>query len=233
MITLADVASYEYGASTYDVTFNDDEYNLIVLLLSSLTERDIFSDYDDNPDFADALYADTQTALMEFGESPVSEFAPGMIMAYAPSGAPSGWLRCDGSAVSRTAYSALFSAIGITYGAGDGTTTFNLPDTDGRTLVAAGIASYVGTKMYAAGNVEGRDEITLDIANIPPHSHSTADNGTGSGRYMSVASPYQGNDSPAAGWRTAETGGNPLTGEAQPFPIIPTRSAVGGFIIKV
>jgi hypothetical protein len=60
---------------------------------------------------------------------------PGMVAAYAGSSAPSGWLLCDGTAVSRTTYSALFAAIGTSYGAGDGSTTFNLPDLRGRVPV--------------------------------------------------------------------------------------------------
>ena len=51
----------------------------------------------------------------------------GMVVHTAAPAAPTGWLVCDGSAVSRTTYSGLFTAIGTTYGAGDGSTTFNLP----------------------------------------------------------------------------------------------------------
>ena len=53
---------------------------------------------------------------------------PGIIQAYAGTGTPTGWLLCDGSAVSRTTYSKLFSIISTKYGAGDGSTTFNLPN---------------------------------------------------------------------------------------------------------
>lgn len=52
----------------------------------------------------------------------------GAMMPYAGSSAPSGWLLCDGQAVSRTTYSALFTAISTTWGVGDGSTTFNVPD---------------------------------------------------------------------------------------------------------
>ena len=52
----------------------------------------------------------------------------GSINLYAGSTAPTGWLICDGSAVSRTTYANLFSVIGTTYGTGDGSTTFNLPN---------------------------------------------------------------------------------------------------------
>jgi len=57
--------------------------------------------------------------------------------------APTGYLLCDGSAVSRTTYSALFSVIGTTWGAGDGSSTFNLPDTRGRIIVGLGSHSDV------------------------------------------------------------------------------------------
>lgn len=56
-------------------------------------------------------------------------FVPsGAIMAFAMNSVPSGWLKCNGQAVSRTAYAELFAAIGVLYGSGDGTTTFNVPD---------------------------------------------------------------------------------------------------------
>ncbi len=55
----------------------------------------------------------------------------GAVQAVAMSAAPSGWLDCNGSAVSRTTYSNLFSAIGTTFGNGDGSTTFNVPDLRG------------------------------------------------------------------------------------------------------
>lgn len=58
----------------------------------------------------------------------------GMVMHFAGAAAPSGWLECDGSAVARADYADLFSAIGTTYGAGDGSTTFNLPDLRGEFL---------------------------------------------------------------------------------------------------
>ena len=55
----------------------------------------------------------------------------GAVLYFAGQSAPAGWLKANGAAVSRTAYAALFAAIGTTYGAGDGSTTFNLPDLRG------------------------------------------------------------------------------------------------------
>lgn len=68
---------------------------------------------------------------------------PGVVKHYAGASAPAGWLACTGQAVSRTTYAALFAAIGTTWGAGDGTTTFNLPPAD-RMLMGAGVAYAVG-----------------------------------------------------------------------------------------
>lgn len=56
----------------------------------------------------------------------------GVVLPYAGTAAPSGWLACNGSAISRTLYATLFSAIGTSFGVGDGSTTFNLPDLRGR-----------------------------------------------------------------------------------------------------
>jgi len=69
------------------------------------------------------------TSLLGSGDIIISAGAPtGSIMIWAGTTVPEGYLLCDGSAVSRTTYSALFSAIGTTYGAGDSSTTFNLPN---------------------------------------------------------------------------------------------------------
>src|SRR6185437_10157966 len=58
----------------------------------------------------------------------IASFFPGIILIYGSTTAPSGWLNCDGSAVSRTTYASLFAIIGTSYGAGDGVSTFNLPN---------------------------------------------------------------------------------------------------------
>jgi hypothetical protein len=56
---------------------------------------------------------------------------PGTVQMFATSAAPSGWLKANGAALDRTTYAALFAAIGTTFGAGDGSSTFNLPDARG------------------------------------------------------------------------------------------------------
>lgn len=78
--------------------------------------------------------------------------SPGDIKMRAYPTVPSGWLHCDGAAVSRTTYAALFAVIGTTYGPGNGTTTFNLPDFDDRFPVGANGGSRV-VGVYSASNV--------------------------------------------------------------------------------
>lgn len=100
------------------------------------------------------------TAVTESGRI-VSYFAPpGMLAPYAGSSAPSGWLLCDGSAVSRTTYADLFSAISTTYGSGNGTTTFNVPDLRGRNPYGAGQRSWALTVASTDVNT-GNDQITI------------------------------------------------------------------------
>ena len=75
---------------------------------------------------------DTSVATTEFVKRAVDSSVPsGAVMHFAMQSAPAGWLKADGSAVSRTQYPALFAAIGTTFGVGDGRTTFNLPDLRG------------------------------------------------------------------------------------------------------
>lgn len=105
----------------------------------------------------------------------------GMVASFAGAAAPSGWLLADGSAVSRTTYAALFTAIGTTHGVGDGSLTFNLPDGRGRVAVGAG----TGTALTARtlGVKFGFEEITLlaDQCGVPEHAHSIQANGSDSG----------------------------------------------------
>nr|MDD4454660.1 tail fiber protein [Candidatus Methanomethylophilaceae archaeon] len=82
---------------------------------------------------ADNAYVkDIPAAIRQKGED--VRVPAGMVGYFAGSSAPTGWLECDGSAVSRTTYADLFTAIGTTYGTGDGATTFNLPDLRGEFL---------------------------------------------------------------------------------------------------
>jgi len=81
-------------------------------------------------DYVKALLGSTGNAL-EARAALGAQLEPGIVGYTAASAPPPGWLKRNGAAVSRTTYAALFAAIGTTYGAGDGTTTFNLPEARG------------------------------------------------------------------------------------------------------
>lgn len=101
----------------------------------------------------------------------------GTVVSFASSNAPaSGWLQCDGSAVSRSQYSRLFNAIGVTWGVGDGTTTFNLPDLRGRGPIGAGQSSksdIAGRSLSnrTIANYGGEEIHLLSKDEMPSHSH--------------------------------------------------------------
>ncbi|MCP4544343.1 MAG: hypothetical protein GY832_45105 [Chloroflexi bacterium] len=85
---------------------------------------------------------------------------------------PTGWLDCNASAVSRATYSGLFAVIGTTFGVGDGSTTFNLPDFRGRTPVGVGTGDASDATAFALADKDGAETHTLTIAEMPAHTHS-------------------------------------------------------------
>jgi microcystin-dependent protein len=93
----------------------------------------------------------------------------GVISMYGGSTAPSGWLLCDGSAVSRTTYARLFSAIGTKYGSGNGSTTFNLPNFKGRVPVGLDSSQSEFNSLNKRG---GEKTHKLTINEMPSHNHA-------------------------------------------------------------
>lgn len=82
--------------------------------------------------------ATSRTNLDVFSKAETRQLAPaGLVASFARTSAPTGWLKANGSAISRTAYADLFAAIGTTFGAGDGANTFNLPDLRGEFIRGA------------------------------------------------------------------------------------------------
>lgn len=95
---------------------------------------------------------------------------PATIKLYAGATAPTGYLFCNGSTVSRTTYAALFAAVGTAFGAGDGSTTFTLPDFRRRVPVGAG-GTGSATLGNAVGNTGGAETHTITEAQLPAHKH--------------------------------------------------------------
>jgi microcystin-dependent protein len=96
----------------------------------------------------------------------------GLVMEFAGDTAPDGWLFCDGSAVSRETYAVLFGVIGTTYGVGDTTTTFNLPDMRGR--VPVGVGQQTGGTDFVLADTGGEETHVLTSDELASHTHVDA-----------------------------------------------------------
>lgn len=119
----------------------------------------------------------------------------GVIIPFAGTSVPTGYLLCNGAAVSRTDYANLFAVIGTLYGAGDGSTTFNLPDARDRVLQGASGTHSAGSYI-AAGlpNITGRAEAaTAGVFNGNPASYSGALSTGGYYPYKTLGEPGDGN----------------------------------------
>ena len=160
------------------------------------------------------LYAPSGTA----SSTPI-----GVVSQFAGATAPSGWLICDGTAVSRTTYASLFAVIGTTYGEGDESTTFNLPDFRGRMAIGPGLGTAKDATSRQLGQADGSERITLDETQIPAHVHdgvSYYDNylitnapfgGSGTGQALAVGSTG------GHTIKTASAGGGQSHGNMPPY----------------
>lgn len=112
---------------------------------------------------------------------------------------PAGYLLCDGRSVSRTTYAALFALYQTTFGSGDGSTTFNLPDARGVVMVGADNMGGTSANRTPAANtigaVVGSHEVTLTIAQMPSHSHAGETTASGSHNHT-LTLPATGNNDP-------------------------------------
>lgn len=105
----------------------------------------------------------------------------GAVMAFAMQTAPVGWIECRGQAISRTTYADLFSAIGTTFGAGDGSTSFNLPNLRGEFIRGWDNGRGVDTGRAFGSAQSGAIESHTHSVTDPGHSHSGAAQYPGSG----------------------------------------------------
>jgi microcystin-dependent protein len=122
------------------------------------------------------------------------------IVPWSSASVPSGFLECDGSAVSRTTYATLFGIVGTTYGVGDGATTFNVPDladnvpvgkSNNKALASTGGANTV----TSTGNVGGSTaNATLSTAQLASHSHNQSIGNVPGGAYGGEGYPSRNNN---------------------------------------
>jgi microcystin-dependent protein len=144
----------------------------------------------------------------------------GKIMMYASATPPTRWLVCDGSAVSRTTYAALFGVIGTSYGAGDGSTTFNLPDFSGR-MPLGGVS--------AIGETGGEETVALTTNQMPIHSHTGTAQSAGSHQHSlpNISNTYMA-EGTGQYLYPATVNGNTTTGTAGEHSHDVTTNNAGG-----
>jgi microcystin-dependent protein len=127
------------------------------------TLNELSSALNNDPNFASTV-ADALAALVPAGT----------VIQSARVSAPAGYLLCEGQAVSRSTYASLFDAIGTTYGSGDGSSTFNLPNLQGRVPVGKNSGTF-----STLGATGGAETHTLTVDQIPSHNHGGSTNTTG------------------------------------------------------
>jgi microcystin-dependent protein len=152
------------------------------------------------------------------------QIAPvGHMVLFAGTTAPEGWLLCDGQAVSRSKYVSLFEVVGSTWGNGDGTLTFNLPDMRGRAPIGAGQGS--GLTNRALGQQVGAETHTLTVPQMPSHRHLVPNLAYRVQGVTFLQGIWEKNDGAYGSEYTDSQGGD------QPHPIM-QPSVVVNYIIK-
>lgn len=141
---------------------------------------------------------------------------PGTITLYVGASAPTGWYLCDGGAISRTTNSVLFGVIGTVFGAGNGTTTFNVPDLRGRTPIGAGQGAGLTNRPLASTG--GEENHILTIPEMPRHNHTYQLLVPGAD--LQVQSSGYNNNFTLSDTGTFQTGGDGSHNTMQPFMAI-------------
>jgi microcystin-dependent protein len=189
-------------------TLTSPKINDTVALTASSTELNILDGATLSTaelNYVDGVTSAIQTQLNTLTSSISTAVPAGVITQFGGSTAPAGWKLCDGTAYSRTVtYNALFDAIGITYGGGDGSTTFNVPNLKGR--IPVGLDS-TQSEFDTLGETGGVKEVTLTTAQIPNHSHAGQIVFGGGSGSTGVRADGIGSSQPDTGGVNGTTGG--------------------------
>jgi microcystin-dependent protein len=134
----------------------------------------------------------------------------GAVLAYAGTSAPTGWLLCEGAAVSRVTYATLFGIIGVTHGQGNGTTTFNVPDYKGmflrgRANSSANDPDRATRVAMATGGVTGDNVGSTQGSAYASHFHSIVDPGHKHQQDGAAYGVATGSDAAGRVWNTGDT----------------------------
>ncbi len=188
---------YPAGAASLATTMRGEIQRLRYLLKQITGKSEWYIDPDTTLTAiaADYVHAPSVTTgdILIRGTSEWERFSfTGTVLPFTKSTAPDGWIICNGSAYSRTTYANLFAVIGTTFGSGDGSTTFNVPDLRDRVAVGSG-------STYALADTGGEATHTLTVAEMPSHRHSELGwaaipgyASSGSGNYSGTYTGYAG-----------------------------------------
>ena len=155
--TTYSTASTFYDSNTHE--FREGDTSPIYLTINATS-----STFSQNVNISGDL---TVGGSLNLGDDTIYGLPIGSVISYCGSISPAGYLFCDGSPISRTTYSQLFSEIGTTYGTGDGSTTFNLPNLNGRTIVGKS----TDTEFNTLGEMGGGKTHELTEKRNYPHIH--------------------------------------------------------------
>lgn len=169
------------------------------------------------------VYDSASTRWRVVGSPQGNGVAPGSIVAMGTATPPSGYLVANGQAVSRSTYAELFAAIGTSYGAGDGSTTFNVPDLRGRTAVGADSGAGRITSNNTMGASGGAQSRTITASNLPVSSPWSVTADTHLGTFAA------GGAAASTGLVTDLVGSSNGGGSARGFVLADDRSFWTGF----
>ncbi len=160
----------------------------------------------------------------------------GVILDYSATTPPTGWLFCNGAAVSRTTYATLFTLVSTTYGAGDGATTFNLPDLQKRIRIGYDPAtvnnatpSTPGEENYGGLNNKGGNAgVSLIKTNLPQHKHTVNTTTTDTGTVVATSTSATSVVSVPAGATLGLSDTSSFTGDSTVVTVTTTLSGSSG-----